>query len=140
MQKMPTNDEIVQVFMSKTVYYRNYHKIFPKVSKGSALKKWLANTNDASDNLEVWSTYKLTFDNLQKILSAQKKRKETSPNRKGKKGEASNLGDERKVNKVKGEKKASTMSNDSDDRQVVNKKGEGKEKNKSGSGKSYHNV
>jgi hypothetical protein len=69
-QKMPTNDEIVQIFMSKTAYYRNHHKIFPKVSKGSALKKWLANTDDAPDDSEVWGTYKPTFDNLQNILSA----------------------------------------------------------------------
>jgi hypothetical protein len=88
-QKMPTNDEIVEVFMSKSAYFRSHQKIFPAVPNFPLMEKWLLVEDDAPTDAAVWGQKRQTFDNLKAILAAHsaagKKEKGGPPDRKGKK-------------------------------------------------------
>ena len=83
-----TFTDIIQVFMSKTVYHRSSAKIFPLAPRYPLMEKWLLNTEDAPTNDQVWKGKKQTYDNLSAILSSyiQKKEKEKDDNSADKKG------------------------------------------------------
>jgi hypothetical protein len=76
-------DTLIELFVSKTVWY-NYHcKLFPQVAKYPVLKQWLDNEGDGQSSLEVWGEEKAsyTFRDLQERLKtleirASKKKKE----------------------------------------------------------------
>jgi hypothetical protein len=69
-QRKPSNDDIIKVFMSKSAYFKNHHKIFPMLDRYPAMEKWLWNGGDAPADVEVWRHQKQTFESLKKILSA----------------------------------------------------------------------
>jgi hypothetical protein len=83
-----TFTDIIQVFMSKSVYHRSPAKIFPLAPSYPLMEKWLLNTEDAPTNDEVWKGKKQTYDNLSAILSlyTQKKGKAKDGNSADKKG------------------------------------------------------
>jgi hypothetical protein len=41
-RKVPTNDEIIEMFVSKSTYFKYYARIFPRVSTYPAMQKWLS--------------------------------------------------------------------------------------------------
>ena len=62
-----TNDDIIEIFFSKSAYFKWHSKIFPFVKKYPAMQKWLCN-DDAPYDAEVWGHKKQTFENLKEIL------------------------------------------------------------------------
>jgi hypothetical protein len=76
--KKPGGDELVEVFVSKTVWHEKYKKHFPQVSKYPALQKWLEQSSDAPSNFEVFGIDKSTygFKDLVKVIETLKKRPE----------------------------------------------------------------
>jgi hypothetical protein len=83
-----TLTDVVEVFMSKSVYHRNPSKIFPLVPNYPLMEQWLLNTDDAPSTAKVWKGKKQTYENLSEILElhSQKEGKSgSSSDKKGKK-------------------------------------------------------
>jgi hypothetical protein len=68
--KTPTNDDMIEIFMSKSAWFQNHSKIFPMVIRSDPIKKWLQHADDAPTDFEVWGYQKQTFDVLYSILDA----------------------------------------------------------------------
>ena len=116
-QQKPTIGDIAEVFMSRSGYFHRPAQLFPKVVKGSELKKWLEGGEDAPAESDVWGDIKPSFKNLEDMLDGKKK-KVTNHKRKQK---------NEVVVEGKGKEKAKTK-----------KAGEGSKK-KAGSKKSHQN-
>ncbi|KAF8989995.1 hypothetical protein BDQ17DRAFT_1434090 [Cyathus striatus] len=68
-ERRPSNNDIIEVFMSKSTYYYYYSNLFSMVSQIPALEKWLKGDSDAPRAIEVWgSGVKPSLDNLKKLL------------------------------------------------------------------------
>jgi hypothetical protein len=69
--KTLTGDELIEVFVSKSVWHANYRKLFPKVAKHAALLRWLQGGAGAPTNVEIFGAEKQTFNfrDLGKVLS-----------------------------------------------------------------------
>ena len=69
-------DDIMELFVSKTVFHRNYWKLFPLVTKFPALEAWLEQGSDAPLDGDVWVDVKTvyTFADLQKNLERLEKK------------------------------------------------------------------
>jgi hypothetical protein len=81
---VPINDDFIEVFCSKSNYFRYYKKSFSQVSGHSAMQKWLQNNDDSPSDLEVWDSMKPTFENLQAILEeARSGKRKDSKKREG---------------------------------------------------------
>jgi hypothetical protein len=83
-----TLTDVVEVFMSKTVYHRNPAKIFPLVSKYPLMEEWFLDPKNGPTTKEVWGDKKQTYENLSGILKSYTKNKGkggSSVDRKGKK-------------------------------------------------------
>ena len=65
--KVPTNDKVIKVFMTRSYYFRSPHKIFPLVPKHPAMEGWLLGCGDVGD---VWGGCKQTIESLGQILQA----------------------------------------------------------------------
>jgi hypothetical protein len=107
-QKVPINDDFIEVFCSKSNYFRYYKKSFSHVSEHSAMQKWLQNNEDSPPDLEVWDSMKPTFENLQTILEEAKggKRKGSKKEKgKGSKGKEKE-GEKEKSSHKKGKGRA----------------------------------
>src|ERR1700737_3186544 len=65
-----SNDDIIEIFFSKSSYYKNHAKIFPKLHRYPAMQDWFQNDGDSPADHQVWGHYRHTFENLQKILNA----------------------------------------------------------------------
>jgi len=48
-----TNDDVIEVFIAKSSYFRNHAKVFPLVVHYSAMKKWLERAEGAPADDEV---------------------------------------------------------------------------------------
>jgi hypothetical protein len=94
-QALVSADDIVELFVSKTVFHRNYKKLFPRAQKFPALKAWLDASEDAPSDGDVWDNVKsvYTFVDLQRNLEGLEKRE-----KKGKR-KADDGNDERKSHK-----------------------------------------
>ena len=70
--KTLTSDELVEIFVSQSVWHASYRKLFPKVKDHADLLEWLENKPDGSSNVEVFGVEKqfYTFKDLQKFLDA----------------------------------------------------------------------
>jgi hypothetical protein len=64
------NDDVIEIFMSKSSYFTNHSPVFSKLNKFPAMEKWLQNGDDAPTDAEVWGYQKQTFENLRKILKS----------------------------------------------------------------------
>jgi hypothetical protein len=69
-------DDIVELFVSKTVFYRSYQRLFPRASHFAELKAWLEQASDAPSDGDVWDNVKsiYTFADLEKILEKLEKK------------------------------------------------------------------
>jgi len=68
--KLPTLQEISGIFVSKSAFFSNHHKVFPMVPLYPAMQKWLLNQDDAPEDVKVWRDAKHTFGNLENILKS----------------------------------------------------------------------
>ena len=65
-----TNDDVVEVFMSKSAYFRGHAKTFPLLVLYPAMTKWLENEAGAPADSEVWGHEKQSFEALRRILTS----------------------------------------------------------------------
>jgi hypothetical protein len=63
------NDDMIEIFMSKSAYFRNHSKVFTMVDRHPQMKKWLLNAIDGPTDYNVWGHQKHTFDVLRAILT-----------------------------------------------------------------------
>ncbi|KAF8995320.1 hypothetical protein BDQ17DRAFT_1430473 [Cyathus striatus] len=69
-ERRPSNDDIIEVFMSKSTYYYYYSNPFSMVFEIPALEKWLKGDSDAPCAVEVWGLgVKPSLDSLKKLLN-----------------------------------------------------------------------
>ena len=68
---LPASDQLVEVFVSKSVWHAYYQKLFPEVSRHPLLLKWLMRENDAPSNLELFGKEKnlYKFSDLKEVLA-----------------------------------------------------------------------
>jgi hypothetical protein len=92
-KKKPTNDDMIEIFMSKSAWFQNHSKIFPLVNRSPKIEKWLQTADDAPSDYEVWGYQKQTFDNLLSMLAALPDSTET----KKEKGQGKGKGKEKAV-------------------------------------------
>lgn len=76
--KSLTTDELIEIFVSKSVWHANYSKLFPKVKDHSDLVRWLLNDEGAPSNVDVFGVAKqvYTFKDLQAFLDTTSSRVE----------------------------------------------------------------
>jgi hypothetical protein len=67
--KIVANDDIIEIFMSKSAYFKNHSKVFTMVNRHPQMKKWLLNADDGPNDYDVWGYQKHTFDVLKAILT-----------------------------------------------------------------------
>jgi hypothetical protein len=63
------NDDIIEIFMSKSAYFKNHSKVFTMVDRHPQMKKWLLNADDGPSDYKVWGYQKHTCDVLKAILT-----------------------------------------------------------------------
>src|ERR1700677_3200451 len=63
------NDDIIEIFMSKSAYFKNHSKVFTMVNRHPQMKKWLLNADDGPSDYDVWGYRKHTFDVSKAILT-----------------------------------------------------------------------
>ena len=74
-------ETLIEVFASKTVWYKYHAKFFTQLNLYPEIRKWLANDADAKSAFEVWGEEKTcyTFGDLEerlKVLKARVKKRE----------------------------------------------------------------
>ena len=89
-QKKPKSEDLIEVFISKSAFFKNYQPYFPRIEHDyPVLHLWLKNEEDVPTDLEAWGFQKNTymFKDLEDFLERVKpgKGKESS----GKKGNKS---------------------------------------------------
>lgn len=142
--KRPSNDDIIEVFFSRSAFFRYHAKLFPLVVKVPVVQKWLLGEEGVTD-FEVWNFRKPTFENLKVVLDEHGAAKlpeaaESSKNVKSKGGEIevkvkAKSEDEKKDGK-KGKKKAKENDEGSEDGERSRRKG--KQKVTENDGESEH--
>ena len=121
-----TFTDIVEVFMSKTVYHRNPSKVFPSVPLYPLMEKWLLNEDGAPTHFEVWKGQRQTYENLNEIIKMYvlgQEKKSSASNRKGKKRQE----DSSPRHSTKGKQRQQDLASDSAG-EMSKKKGQGKGK------------
>ena len=68
--KKPSKVDMVEIFISKSMWWRYYNATFSKVSQFPLLLEWLENGEDAPKDLDVWGYEKsaYSFKDLQAFL------------------------------------------------------------------------
>ena len=102
-QKIPANDEIIEVFCSKSNYFKYYRKTFTQIPNDSPIQKWLQGGSDAPCDYDVWGGWKQTFDNLLEILDDLSTTKKKSGGKKEGKDKGEKKGGKAKSSKKKGQ-------------------------------------
>ena len=66
-----STDTLIEIFVSKTVWYSYYTKLFPRVAKWLDLLKWMDNEPDAKSSYDIWGTEKASysFQELKELLN-----------------------------------------------------------------------
>lgn len=91
--RKPSNTDIVEIFVSKSMWFSHYKKNFAKLSNYPLMVEWLENGDDKPDDATVWGLAKsaYTFKDLSVFLGN---------------GGTINLGEEGSEKRAKGKKKA----------------------------------
>jgi len=63
------NDDIIEIFMSSSAYFKNHSKVFTMVDRHPQMKLWLLNADGGPSDYDVWGYKKHTFDVLKAILT-----------------------------------------------------------------------
>jgi hypothetical protein len=68
-----TGTELVEIFVSNSVWHANYTKLFPKLNDHPDVLKWLKNTDDAPSGFDIFGVerHMYTFKDLRKLLDAR---------------------------------------------------------------------
>jgi hypothetical protein len=81
-------DALIGLFVSKTVWYTYYTKLFPRVARWPNLVKWMENDSEAKSSYDIWGSEKASysFQDLRQLLDwldtrATQKKKEKRKNR-----------------------------------------------------------
>jgi hypothetical protein len=84
--KQPTGENLIEVFISKSAFFKNYIPLFPQVHDHPLLHLWLKNDEDVPSDMEAWGVQKnvYMFRDLEDYFVRMKK--------KGKGGKASGSG------------------------------------------------
>jgi len=69
-------DALIELFISKSVWYSYYKKLFPRMAKWPEMVKWMENHSDAKSAYEVWGSEKASysFQDLKEFLDWQDSR------------------------------------------------------------------
>jgi hypothetical protein len=70
-----TNDDVIEVFVAKSVYFRNHAKVFSLLDHYPPMVQWLLDAAGAPADSVVWGNEKHSFDSLYKILTAKQNEK-----------------------------------------------------------------
>lgn len=96
--RRPSDTEIVELFIGKTMWHSHLKRIFPRVPKYPEMQKWLNEEEDALSIIDLWGEEKNSFsfkdlvawmeekDNKAKKKGKGKEKAENKKGRKGKKG------------------------------------------------------
>jgi hypothetical protein len=105
--KQPTTDQLVEIFVSKSVWHGYYSKVFPEVHRYPLLHKWLLKASDAPPNVEIFEKEKhlYTFKDLMDVLERLDSKKHGKRKAKGSVDEG-----QRKKKKGKREKRRASVS------------------------------
>ncbi|KAF8990838.1 hypothetical protein BDQ17DRAFT_1433513 [Cyathus striatus] len=143
-ERRPSNDDIIEVFMSKSTYYYYYSNPFSMVFEIPALEKWLKGDSDAPRAVEVWGPgVKPSLDSLKKLLNnikvdhsssenAESENEEGFHKRKSDKGKGKAKGKEKESGKGKGKGKGKALD--------IGNKGKDKEMEVKSKGKKKSNL
>jgi hypothetical protein len=77
--KAPTHEDIVEVFISKSAFFKNYQPYFPHIENHPSLHRWLKNDANPPSDIEAWGVAKnvYMFRDLKDYLDrASKKEKQ----------------------------------------------------------------
>ena len=76
--RKPKAEEVIEIFVSKTIYHDKYKTLFPLANDYPLLKKWLENDAGAPSNVEVFGEEKsvFTFKDLTRFLERVKVEKQ----------------------------------------------------------------
>lgn len=67
---LPSEIDIIEIFISKSVYYRSYPTTFGKMDQHPRLRRWLEDENDTPSDYSVWGfTRAPNFGDLTRYLS-----------------------------------------------------------------------
>jgi len=101
--KPPTNENFIDIFISKSAFFKNYQPFFPHVQDYPILHLWLKNDKGVPSDMEAWGVQKnvYMFRDLEDYFVRMDKKK-------GKGGKACGSGTslKQKSDKSKGKKKA----------------------------------
>jgi hypothetical protein len=59
--KKPSTIDLIEVFVSKSMWFSHYRPAFSKVADYSEMVKWLEDSDDKGTNLEVWGVEKESY-------------------------------------------------------------------------------
>jgi len=84
--KKPINENLIEVFISKSAFFKNYQPFFPHVPDHPALHLWLKNANDAPTDIAAWGFQKntYTFKDLEMYFDDADKKEKAKAKGKGK--------------------------------------------------------
>src|ERR1700675_3344085 len=107
MAKDPTREDLVEVFISKSAFFKNYQPYFPYIPNHPVLERWLLNEDDVPSDMETWGVGKNVYGyrDLSDFFKGVQANKEKGKEKK--EGKASGSGvSHKKVEKTAGKKKA----------------------------------
>ena len=102
-QKKPKSKDLIEVFISKSAFFKNYPPHFPRVPDYLDLQRWLKNEENVPTDLEAWGMQKniYTFKDLEEFLDRMEEKKESGgkkANKSNKKGDKA--GNNKKANRA----------------------------------------
>lgn len=59
--KKPSSTDLIEVFLSKSMWFSHYRPAFSKVSNYPLMVEWLENKDDKPSDLEVWGVAKAAY-------------------------------------------------------------------------------
>jgi hypothetical protein len=101
-QKKPKSEDLIEVFISRSTFFKNYLPPFPHVPDYPDLQRWLKNEENVPTDLEAWGMQKniYTFKDLEEVLDRMEEKKESGgkkANKSKKKGDKA--GNNKKANR-----------------------------------------
>jgi hypothetical protein len=109
--------ELIDVFLSKTVWYAYYSKQFPRVYAFPQVQKWLSMAEDAPSGLDLFGIEKAhySFSDLKDLLDELEEEKEKEKGKKGKDKEKEKVKEKKASSSKKDKGKNLKTSDESDD-------------------------
>jgi len=102
--RKPAGQDIIDMVVSKSMWYSHYKKLFPQVSNHPDMQKWLQDDQDSSPDSEIWTNQKGLYE-FHDLAEWYKEREKQNKGRKGRKGKKDNIEDEEGTGKKSKKKK-----------------------------------